>query len=88
MAAKITLQGLLEVAGGFVTKQEGIWGHDEWEALLKEVAGAGLELNDEAKRNLGNILESAKYFYPMMKAAPAARPAAKRKVAAKKPKKK
>lgn len=88
MAAKITLQGLLDIAGGFVSKQKGVWGHDEWEVLLKTVAGAGLELNDEAKRNLGNILESAKYFYPMMKAAPAARPAAKKKVAAKTPKKK
>lgn len=88
MAAKITLQELLDFAGGFVTKQKGIWEHEEWEALLKKVAGTGLELNDETKRNLGNILESAKYFYPMMTDAPAARPAARKKVAAKKPKKK
>ena len=88
MAAKITLQELLDIAGGFVTRQKGAWEHKEWEALLKKVAAAGLELNDETKRNLGNILESAKYFYPMTAAAPAARPTAKKKVAATRPKKK
>lgn len=88
MAAKITLQELLDFAGGFVARQKGVWEHDEWEALLKKVAETGLELNDETKRNLGNILESVKYFYPMMATAPTARPAARKNVAAKKSKKK
>ena len=88
MATKITLQELLDTAGGFVTTQKGAWEHDEWEALLKKLTRAGLELNDETKRNLGNILESAKYFYPIMAAASVAKPAARKKVAAKKPRKK
>lgn len=63
MAKKHSLQELLDLAGKFVTEQQGQWDHDAWEALLVKAEALGLELADENKRNLGNILEAAKYFY-------------------------
>ncbi len=63
MAAKTTTQKLLDLAGKFVTAQNGKWNHMEWEALLGDVAALGVELNDESRRNLGNILEASKYFH-------------------------
>ena len=62
MAAKTTLQSVLEITGKFVADQKGQWDHDAWEAFLKKVSALGVSLDDEAKRNLGNILESCKYF--------------------------
>ncbi len=63
MADKTTLETLLELAGKFVVAQKGQWEHEQWEALLAKVAGLGIVVDDESKRNLGNILESCKYFY-------------------------
>lgn len=78
------LQKILELAEKFVTKQKGAWEHDEWEAFLAKAAQAGLDVNDESKRNLGNILEGLKYFYsvlpaPAKKASPKAKAKAKAK---------
>ncbi|HPO14448.1 MAG TPA: hypothetical protein PLI09_13480 [Candidatus Hydrogenedentes bacterium] len=63
MAKKHSLQELLDLAGKFVADQKGQWDHDAWEGLLVKAEALGLELADENKRNLGNILEAAKYFY-------------------------
>ena len=62
-AKKNVLEKTLELAGEFVTKREGNWGHSEWEAFLKKAAKAGIDVDDEGKRNLGNILEAAKFLY-------------------------
>lgn len=90
MASKHTLHEVLELAGKFVTEQQGQWDHDAWEALLPKMAALGLELSDENKRNLGNILEGAKFFFfslpaeaPKAPAAPKAKPKAKAKAKAK-----
>jgi len=85
MAAKSILQEVLDLAGKFVSAQKGQWGHDEWEQLLADVAALGLELTDETKRNLGNIVESCKHFHAM-KAAPVKAVPAKKKTAVKKAK--
>ncbi len=63
MASKHTLHEVLELVGKFVTTQKGQWDHDAWEALLPKMGALGLDLCDENKRNLGNILEAAKFFY-------------------------
>jgi hypothetical protein len=60
---KNVAQKILDMAGDFVVKQDGAWGHDEWEAFLGNAAGAGAPMDDEGKRNLGNILEASKYLY-------------------------
>jgi len=92
MAKKSTMQAVLDQAAKFVTRQEGVWGHQEWEALVGELADLGLEMDHEARRNLGNLLEAAKYFRNAEAAAAGTKPA-KRTRAAKseseaKPKKK
>ena len=83
MAAKSILQEVLDLAGGFVSAQKGQWGHDEWEKLLSDAAALGLELTDETKRNLGNIVESCKHFHAMeakpVKAVPAKKKASVKK---------
>lgn len=89
MATKSALQSILDAAAAFVVAKKGQWEHDDWEDFLGTVAKTGLALDDEAKRNLGNILESTKYLYCVGAccgescAKPAAKPKAK---AAAKPK--
>ncbi|MDQ1258136.1 MAG: hypothetical protein QG656_2745 [Candidatus Hydrogenedentes bacterium] len=63
MAAKSMYEKVLELCAQFVVKRKGAWEHDDWERFLIKAAQAGVELSDESKRNLGNILEGAKYFY-------------------------
>lgn len=68
---------VLELAAKFVTRQKGTWEHDDWEAFLDEAGKLGLDLNDETRRNLGNILEAAKSFCVVE---PAKKAAARRSV--------
>jgi hypothetical protein len=63
MAKKHAVQEILDVAGQFVIAQKGDWDHAAWEEFLVKIAGLGIELCDESKRNLGNILEATKSFY-------------------------
>jgi len=87
MAAKTTLEKLLDLAGKFVIEQKGEWQHDDWERLLAKTSSLGMEFSDENKRNLGNILESCKYFYACGAGTPsAAKKAPAKKKAAAKPK--
>lgn len=81
MATKHASQKVLELAGTFVAGQKGSWNHADWEAFAEKVAALGYESTDEFKRNLGNVLEGAKYFFAH---APAAKAAPKRKAAPKK----
>lgn len=62
-AKKNEVQKLLELAGDFVTKRNGDWDHEEWEGFLKKAEKIGAVSDDQGKRNLGNILEAAKFFY-------------------------
>ncbi len=80
-----TVHALLAEAGKFVVSQKGVWNHDDWERLLAQVEKMNLKLTDECKRNLGNILEAAKYFYlklPLPAEAPAKKAPAKKKAKA------
>ncbi len=78
MATHPTLQKILETAGKFVADQKGDWDHDAWEKLLAKMDKLGLVMDDEAKRNLGNILEASRQFYLALPA-----PARKRKTSTK-----
>lgn len=82
-SAKNSLQKVLDLAGQFVTAQNGMWDHNEWEALVERVAAVNGPMDDEGKRNLGNILEASKYFFAHA-SAPAPKKAAARKAAPKK----
>lgn len=85
--ANNSLLKLLDCAGQFVSKQNGNWNHDEWEGFLATATKVGFELDcDEARRNLGNILEASKFFLSTMPAACAPKKAASKAKAA--PKKK
>lgn len=79
MATTIPMQKILDLAGKFVVFHKGAWDHSDWETFLSKVEQSGIGLNDEAKRNLGNILEATKYFYQQAPAAPAKRRSAPRK---------
>ncbi len=80
--AKASIKKLMELGEGFVIKQKGCWEHSDWEGLVNKVRALGIEMNDEGKRNLGNILEGTRFFYLHMpettkrKTAPRKRPAA------------
>lgn len=79
MAKRHTLQEILELAGKFVTDQEGQWDHDAWERLLPKAEALGLDLSDENKRNLGNILEASKFFYFCLPSEPVKKAKTKKK---------
>lgn len=85
MPDKNALQQVLEMAGAFVTAQNGQWNHKEWEHFLEEVSKLGFQLTDETKRYLGNILEGAKHLYPVAAPLPVS-PAKKATSAKAKPK--
>jgi hypothetical protein len=63
MPTKHPMEKILKTAGDFVIAQKGDWDHDAWEGLLASVSGLGLDVEDDFKRNLGNVLEATKYFY-------------------------
>lgn len=85
-AAKSELDKLFESVVKFVKKRRGKWEHADWEAFVAQVEQIGYPAGDELKRNLGNMLEAAKYFYLQMPPAPAKRKSApRRKAAPKKP---
>jgi hypothetical protein len=66
----ITLKQLLDMTGKFVEQQRGKWEHKDWEAFLDKMSKAGIDLTDEVKRNLGNILEASKHFYSSVSTVP------------------
>ncbi len=81
MATGVTLEKVLDLVSQFVRAQKGCWGHDEWEAFLGKAAKAGVEITDESKRSLGNLLEAAKFFYDDACSAAPKKPAAKKAAA-------
>ena len=85
-AKKNEVQKLLELAVEFVTKRNGDWDHEEWEGFLKKAEKIGPVSDDPGKRNLGNILEAAKFFYQRADIEPSKPTKAKAKAAAEKKK--
>ena len=78
-STKVKLHKIQEITEKFVIKHKGVWTHDDWEVFLEKAEKLGLEMSDEVKRNLGNCLESCKFFYHMEPPAPAKRRAAPRR---------
>ncbi len=62
-AGKKMIGNVSDQSAKFVEKSKGTWEHLEWEKFLKDAQQRGIDLTDEAKVNLGGILESAKKFY-------------------------
>jgi hypothetical protein len=79
----------MSLSATFVVDQKGHWNHTDWESFLLKTQSMGIQVDDETKRNLGNLLEAAKNFYavlphsPQAKRAAAAKPAARKKSPAK-----
>ena len=63
MAAKNATQKLLDLVGKFVTEQNGAWGHGDWEKILEDAGDLGFQIDFNAQRHLGEILEGAKHFH-------------------------
>lgn len=84
MASEHVVKDVLALCGSFVVKKKGCWDHNDWEGLVADAEKLGVPVNDEDKRNLGNILEAAKDLYHALPSPPAAaRPKATKKAAAK-----
>ncbi len=47
----------------FIIKTSGSWGHSDWERFLDELSEKGIELTDETRSYLGEVLESIKELY-------------------------
>lgn len=64
MAVTSPFSKLIDAVEKFVVKHRGQWNHSEWEQMTREASQLGYPCEeDECKRNLGNILESCKFFY-------------------------
>ncbi len=64
MAATSPFPKLLDLVEKFVIRHEGQWTHQDWEELVDEGRALGYSLDeDEGRRNLGNMLEGARFFY-------------------------
>ena len=79
MSAKAMTQKIMDAAGAFIVRQEGVWGHAEWEAFLTEMKALGLPDEPAAKAALGSMLESGKVLFRLS-------PPPAKKIAAAKPK--
>ncbi|MBI2435616.1 MAG: hypothetical protein HYV26_22400 [Candidatus Hydrogenedentes bacterium] len=81
MAKKHTMQAVLELAGKFIVKQDGDWDHDSWEGFVGDVAELGVTVDDDLRRNLGNVLEAGKCLYAAGDSSKKAKPPKKEKAA-------
>ncbi|HOE67874.1 MAG TPA: hypothetical protein PLO62_15240 [Candidatus Hydrogenedentes bacterium] len=84
MATTSLLSKVFALVEKFVTSKKGCWDHSQWEEFLASAAKIGVTIDDESKRTLGNMLESAKFFYCCAAACDA--PAPKKASAKAKPK--
>jgi len=82
--SKSPIEDLVSRASKFVEKNKGRWNHDAWEKLVKDVSSTGVDMSDDTRRHLGNMLESVKHFYTELSTAPKAK-ATKKKATKKKP---
>jgi len=53
----------LESASRFVEEKHGWWEHPDWEAYLNSLRDEGFKLTDEARDQIGYILEIFKAYY-------------------------
>lgn len=83
-ATKTPFEKMMESATSFVKKQKGSWEHADWEAFLASASKLGIELNDENKRQIGNLLEAQKELFLAMPASAKKKAAAKKKAPVKK----
>ncbi len=58
-----SFDGIVKLAGDFVTRQEGKWDHAEWLGFLSTLQKKGFELSEEAQGHVGQVLEATKSFY-------------------------
>ncbi len=58
-----TFDGIVKLAGDFVTHQQGNWDHAEWLGFLSTLQKKGFELSEEAQGHVGQVLEATKSFY-------------------------
>jgi hypothetical protein len=79
---KKPVDDLVSRARKFVEQQRGRWDHAAWEKLVNDLSKSGVDMGDDARRHLGNMLEAVKHFYTELSA-----PAKKKKAGAKKKKK-
>jgi hypothetical protein len=86
---KKPVDDLVSRARKFVEQQRGRWDHAAWEKLVNDLSKSGVNMGDDARRHLGNMLEAVKHFYTEL-SAPAKKKKAdsKKKKSAAKPKKK
>ena len=63
MAKSSTMQKVLSEVGTFVNAKKGSWEHNDWEGFLEKIDKLHIAMDDECKRNLGNLLESSRYFF-------------------------
>lgn len=70
---KNPIDDLVSRTSEFVEKQKGRWDHAAWEKLVKDVASHGVEMSDDARRHLGNMLEAVKHFYNALSTEPKAK---------------
>ena len=65
----------------FIKRQQGVWGHDEWEDFLKTAQQNTRAWSAGMEAYLGAVLESLKVFYRLAPAAPAKKATPARAVA-------
>lgn len=63
MGSTHNLQKLMTALGKFVVEQKGVWGHEEWEALLTKSERYGVTADQDTIACMGSLLESAKELY-------------------------
>ncbi len=52
-----------EQTSKYIQKTKGVWDHSGWENFLKDIQNKGVELTEETKSFIGDMLESVKKFY-------------------------
>lgn len=47
----------------FIQKQRGVWDHDRWEQVLKDIQKKGVNITEEVANSIGQMLESFKKVF-------------------------
>jgi hypothetical protein len=66
---------VLNESVAFIKRQNGVWGHPEWEDFVKTMQQNTRTWSEGAEAYLGGVLESLKAFYQLPSAAPVERSA-------------
>ncbi len=57
------IENLSDLTAKFIEKTKGQWEHLEWEKFVKDIQQKGIDLTEETRSFLGEILENSKKFY-------------------------